>query len=884
MSQRSFALALAAVFGAVHGSATDHGAFASRTDSQDALVLLAHDGENFAPAGALKVGGPPVVLALATRQTVQPRSVARRDGHTLRVPLAEAGPDARLAVEVLRVAHPEHHFVLWAEDPTADLGPALYRIAPVELPRSAARGDQTSGAGASALPALARADGVVETAPLWVDPGTDRGDFILFTIGGTQRSGEGEPSGGELRLRAPSEERPWLTVHVAAHSHLLVPAPAAPFIVEGSAALDGLQIVNAAPVPAADGFPLEELARRTAPLSNTPWQWRRAGLGSPVGVPAALRERGRERFAPLEPGTLRAGMLELLFRAPPAAPEGETYTLVARATQAQGVRGVALIYPAVQTPRFAERAAELGLRAVHFEGPDLQLDIRPTMGPGMALGDVNGDGLVDLYLVQGGGREGSEVEGNRLFLNRTQGAVLAFVDGSRAGARDTGHGMGALFFDGDGDGRLDLYVANYGTDSLWHNRAAPDAIHGFEFVDQSAQAGLVHNLWSAGVAAGDPDRDGDLDLYVASYLEYDPAGMPDAAGAFLREDPPAMLPYAFPGQRNVYLRNESTQGSLRFVDATLELDIVDAQGRGMQPVFFDFDRDGWTDLYVANDVSINRLFHNLGDGRLRDVAFAAGMDDPRGGMGVAVGDVDGDGDEDLVLTNWQLESNALYINHLWGAGSQRTRVPSFRDLAIENGIGRPSLGVTGWGVVLEDLDGDGDLDLAVANGYTSPDYESTGICVGQPCHMFENDGEGSFAQVDGEWAPDFARRNPWRALGACDFAQNGALDLVVTANNGPTAFFENTVLSARWIGVRLRGAGKNTHGIGAEVTVVAGPRILRRSLVAGTSYLVGNAPELWFGLGELEPEHIEVRWTSGARSTHPIEGINRFVVIEEPAR
>ena len=871
---------------------------ASTQDGPSPLTLLAHDGQNFAPAGELTAGGAPAVLALATRSLMQARSVARRDGHVLRLPLAEVREGAELELGLWGVAHPADGSLLWAEDPTADLGPALYRVGPPQLPRWA-RGiaDAPAGLGAqgswqSALPQLARWDGLHWAGGLQVEPNPGAGNYLLITTGELMaRSGL---QSGQLQLHsmAPGlrdsrgvSDGHFLRATLAPHSHYLVPAPTGTFLLRLGGSLDRLQFVDASPVADADWLQLDALPQRAAPLADEGWTWRRGGVGPAQLVPQAVRVRGRERFEPLDDRGPRAGeILELPFRPPPASEDGETWSLVARLTEKSAGLGSPPTQPVdSKGARFVERAAQLGLGQVHFEGPDLQLDIRPTMGPGLAFGDVDGDGWVDIYLLQGGGREGSEVDGNRLFLNRSAAGPLHFVEAGDAGAPDTGWGMGALFFDADGDGRLDLYVANYGPDSLWHNGPGVRSDVAFQLTDVSAAAMPVHTFWSAGVTAGDPDMDGDLDLYVASYLRYDEAALPDSGGAaFLREDPPAMLPYAFPGERNVYLQNESTLGAPRFVDTTEERGLLDEQGRGMQPVFWDFDRDGRVDLYVANDVSINLLFHNLGEGRFREVSFAAGMDDPRGGMGVAVGDVDGDGDEDLVLTNWQLESNALYLNHLSGEQSQRTRVPSFRDLAVELGIGRPSVGLTGWGAVLEDFDGDGDLDLAVANGYTSPDYESTGICVGQPAHMFENDGEGHFTPVADAWAPDFARAWAWRALGACDFAQNGALDLVMSSNNGPVAFFENQKAAARWLGVRLRAAGSNTHAIGAEVTIVCGDRLLRRTLVAGTSYLVGNAPELWFGLGELQPEQIEVRWPDGERSVHPVPQLNRFHVLRQP--
>ncbi|MEZ5980055.1 MAG: CRTAC1 family protein [Planctomycetota bacterium] len=439
-----------------------------------------------------------------------------------------------------------------------------------------------------------------------------------------------------------------------------------------------------------------------------------------------------------------------------------------------------------------------------------------------------------------------------------RGGGREYVDATeRFGGADTGAGMGALFFDADGDRDLDLYVANYGADVLYEERLGATKDGETLLHDVSAAAGVGGDLWSAGICAGDADNDGDLDLYVTSYLEYDEENMPPMEDLpYRREDPVAMLPYAFRGQRNTYLRNESTAEGLRFVDATEEAGVADETGLSMQAVFIDFDRDGDLDLYVANDVSPNVLYRGNGDGTFRDVSFQTGMDDPRGGMGVALGDVDLDGDEDLFLTNWQLESNALYTANLVARRSQKHRVATFRDSVVESGLAPYGVGVTSWGAVFGDLDCDGDLDLYVANGYTSPDYESTGICVAQPDHLFLGDGTGrfeaSFASIPAArdvGPPDLSSR----CVLACDYDRDGDEDLFVTANNGPYRLLRNDAeRKGRFLGVRLACAAPNTHGIGARVEVRTERRTFTRTLLAGTSYLGGNPPELHFGLGACE--------------------------------
>jgi enediyne biosynthesis protein E4 len=612
---------------------------------------------------------------------------------------------------------------------------------------------------------------------------------------------------------------------------------------------------------------------------------------APIAVPVA---RGEAWPVPLDlvPPRMRAFMLDLprdssALRCTPyrlTAPDaGDSLTVTLVVTVVDPAESLSIGHCGFTVDRSADRGRPTLVgssiatssrregQSPHLEGPDEQLDIRPTMGPGAAWGDVNLDGWSDLYVVQGAGRAGSTPPSNRMFGSSEadwgEGGPFSLLwDATDTwGGADTGAGMGALFLDADGDRDLDLFVANYGADVLFENLLEQSADGTPQLVDVSAAAGVGGDLWSAGICAGDVDNDGDLDLYVTSYLEYDESKMPSLEDLpYQREDPVAMLPFAFPGQRNQLLINESTPDGLRFVDRAKEWRAADELGRGMQPIMFDFDRDGWLDLYVANDVSPNLLLKNNKDGRFRDVSFATGMDDPRGGMGVALGDVDLDGDEDLFLTNWELEPNALYTSNLQAHASQRHRVATFRDTIVKSGLGPHGVGVTSWAAVLFDLENDGDLDLFVANGYTSPDYESTGICVGQPDHLFVNDGRGKFTVAHEKIAPfaeNGGRDLPSRCAIDCDFDRDGDVDLFVTANNSAYRLLENHTRepgapsaegAGHWLGVVLLAPAPNTYAIGARVEVVTDRRTFVRTLLAGSGYLGGNAPELHFGLGAAE--------------------------------
>ncbi len=549
-------------------------------------------------------------------------------------------------------------------------------------------------------------------------------------------------------------------------------------------------------------------------------------------------------------------------------PDDHTWTLQVSSSQPwePTAAGQPIEAAASPAPWMLDVTNAAGLRFLHQEGPDLQMDIRPTMGPGAAIGDFDGDGWPDVYLVQGGGREGWPAQPNRLFRNRRDGRFEDVT--ASAGVGDTGAGMGALFFDVDGDRDLDLYVANYGADTLYQNQGDGT------FRDVSVSAGLrddaeLASRWSASVCAGDYDGDGDLDLYVTSYLDYDLEKMPpaDELERFQREDPVEMLPFAFPGQANVLWRNDSQDGEVRFTDVAPALEVHNPTGLSMQALWWDFDQDLDLDLYVANDVSPNVLYLNRGDGTFEDVTFVAGLDDPRGGMGLDLGDVDQDGDEDLFLSNWQLESNALYLNQHSRHSANRSRRANFRDATVAAGLGPSGVGVTSWGVTFFDCELDGDLDLLVVNGYTSPDYAQTGICVGQPNQLFLGQGRGRFVEASyASVGPALRSERASRCALPWDFDRDGDLDLLITANNGWLQLLRNDAPRGQGhsLSLRLRNLQGNAHGIGSRVTVRAGERTWTQALRAGIGYLGGNAPELLFGLGPAEaPVEVEVVWPDG---------------------
>ncbi len=818
-------------------------------------TLHVREVDGFEWAADLRAGRQRVVLPTLTASDRVPRAVVDGRGVALRLAVPRG-----LTVEVRDLVVQAHEHAV--DEDVLEAGGELIGVGPPARPAS------IRAHGLDPLPALARQDGYgVEDRRLEVAAGAPGTRLVLLAV--------------ESRLRRPclvdaraAGEPEGLTLELATgpRSALLLDGSAAWELRSRGAALD--RVVHAATRPL--GGPGERLApRRVRTLEVTS---RERGPRRGRGWLHPRHEAGAEldRHEAAAGLTLASDrLLELELPAPLPRAEGSVVTLVVELDLALEERPGEASPPSSPPPRpwFREAAPAVLPAGVHLEGPHRQLDIRPTMGPGAAWGDANGDGRLDLYLVQGAGREGSAAPRNMLFVAEADGTFVLAPD---AGVDDPGAGMGALFFDLDGDGDLDLYVANQGPDRLYRNEGQ------LRFTDVSAEHDLGGDGWSAGVAAADADGDGDLDLYVTTYLVYDPEATPPAGepGDYRREDPVEMLPFAFPGGANHYLENDGG----RLVDRTEELGLADVQGRGMQPLWWDFDLDGDLDLYVANDVSMNVLYRNEGDGSFTDVSFLVGLDDPRGGMGVDAGDVDLDGDLDLFLTNWELEANALYRNNLISAAGRKAHTGSFQDVTVRARLG-DSVGLTSWGCVLFDLDNDGDLDLFVPNGYTSPDYESTGLCVGQPDRLYLNDGTGRFEDVSEAAGPGVTTPHASRAAAVADYDRDGGLDLLVTNNNGPYRLLRNVVPArGHWLGLVLRGADGNTQAVGARVTLVAGGRTQTRVVGAGGGYLAGHAAEAHFGLGsETEVERLEVRWPSGRVTTHEVAAVDRWSVLEEPA-
>jgi hypothetical protein len=513
---------------------------------------------------------------------------------------------------------------------------------------------------------------------------------------------------------------------------------------------------------------------------------------------------------------------------------------------------------------------EWGLSFRHHHGGTGQFYMPETMGSGVAIFDYDGDGDPDVFFVDSGAMPGYQGETPRSVLLRNDGGRFVDVT-TRSGIQVTGYGMGATAGDVDGDGDPDLYVTAFGPDQLFRNNGDGT------FTDATAKAGLVvlgKPLWGAAAAFADTDGDGDLDLYVADYLDFSFDNNPVCGNQSLGLRS-YCHPEVFHGLPDRFYRN---RGDGTFENATAAAGFPADTGNGLGVIFGDFDKDGDQDLYVANDMNPSFLYENRGNGTFQEIGLLSGtaLSDqgvPEAGMGVDAGDVDGNGFPDIVKTHLDLQTNALYLNQ----GSML-----FTDGRYVSKLAEPSLYKVGFGVLFADLDQDGDLDHVVANGHIIHNAElfGTGTTYKQRNQVFENTGRGVFREVK-DSGMDVVRSS--RGLAAGDLDLDGDLDLVIANSNDLSEVYENVTSPAgNWLQVDLAGRGRNTSGIGARLELEAGSRKQLREVRTASSYLSQNALTLHFGLGAAEnADRLTIYWPGGKPQV--IQGLpkdRRIVVVE----
>ena len=534
---------------------------------------------------------------------------------------------------------------------------------------------------------------------------------------------------------------------------------------------------------------------------------------------------------------------------------------------------IMLLLPALAAPApFWEVRTPPGLNFTLRNSPTSQKYLIETMPGGVALLDYNNDGLLDIFLVNGGRvtspmhtpenfDRGNPLYWNRLYRQNKDGTFTdVTMEAGLAKAGDGNYGMGVAIGDYDNDGYPDIYVTNYGKNTLYHNNGNGT------FTDVTEKAGVAAGGWSVSAGFFDYDNDGKLDLFVTRYMEWDTKRSKTCGGEWHTYCPPE----EFPATTSILYHN---RGDGTFEDVSQHSGIAAKKGRGLGVAFADYDDDGFTDIFVANDGMQQFLFHNNGNGTFTEVGMAAGAalsEDGRrlSGMGAVFQDYDNDGRPDIIVTELPREIYGVYHNE--GKGT-------FSYQSLQTGLGVLSSGSSGWGVGLEDFDNDGWKDLFVAQGHVLDNVEA----IDPSLHYHElplvaMNHQGRFERTDSSLTSAVAGRGA--AFG--DLNNDGWQDVVMTVLGGPPQVFLNRGGKQHWLVINLRGTRSNRDGLGARVRVNGQTRFATTS----GSYLSASDKRLHFGLGAVDTAKVEIEWPSGARQTLNGVHADQFLEVVEPEK
>jgi hypothetical protein len=525
----------------------------------------------------------------------------------------------------------------------------------------------------------------------------------------------------------------------------------------------------------------------------------------------------------------------------------------------------------VSAPRFTRVSDLQGIEHTYRNGATGNALMVESLGGGGCWLDMDHDGRLDCYLVQGersGSDDRSECSGNVLF-RQAEGfrfdnvCLVADVD-------DRSYGMGASAADFDNDGFVDLYVTNVRANRMYRNMGDGT------FEEVSSQAGTDDGRWSTSSAWADLDLDGDLDLYVCNYLQYDPL-----EPLLCEKDGESALchPHQLEAWPDVCFEN---LGDGTFAPVSEKWGLTGEGNKALGVAIADFDNNGWPDIYVANDTTANFLFVNqakpLPDGvRFTESAIRLGLAVSGSGsmqasMGVAVGDCNRDRLMDIFLTHFTGESNTLYQN-LGPAG--------FDDISSEVGIRKASLDRLGFGTLMHDFDQNGTPELIVANGHID-ERNADGDGYEQSLQMLTLVGD-RWVDCSGKCGEVFRDRNVGRGIAGGDYDRDGDLDLLVVNQNSSTYLLKNESSRGHWLKVGFTGIASNRNGVGCRVLVHADDRVFMQELVGGTSYGSSHEEALIFGLGDYDSVvDVDVVWPGGTLQTLKETAVDQSVVFVEP--
>lgn len=520
--------------------------------------------------------------------------------------------------------------------------------------------------------------------------------------------------------------------------------------------------------------------------------------------------------------------------------------------------------------RFTDVTAQAGITFKHVSTPEKRYIVE-SMSGGVALIDYDNDGLLDIYFVNSLTVDLVKSKGktrSALYRNRGDGTFADVTD--KAGVGDIGWGMGVAVADYDNDGFDDIYVTCVGPNHLLKNNGDGT------FKDVTQRAGVGDARWSAGASFVDYDNDGHLDLFVANYVSFDFNNLPEFGRDKTCQFKGLAVqcgPRGLPGDGDSLYHNN---GDGTFTDVTKKAGVTDSNGYyGMGVIASDFDEDGRTDIFVANDSTPNFLYHNQGDGTFKDIAFVSGTalnesGAAQGCMGVTVADYDHDGRLDLFVTNFDDDYNTLYHND--GRNS-------FADASYAAKVAAVSFPYVGWGTKFFDYDNDGWVDLFVANGHVYPQIKS----FHQRNFVHRNLRDGTFAEVAEQLGAPFAEKRAARGAAFGDIDNDGDVDIVINNLDGAPQLLRNDGGDANnSVLVKTVGAKANRGGVGARVKVVSGDLVQKDEVRSGDSYISQSDLRLHFGLERrTKIDLIEVRWPGGTVDRVTDAKVNSVITIKE---
>jgi len=524
--------------------------------------------------------------------------------------------------------------------------------------------------------------------------------------------------------------------------------------------------------------------------------------------------------------------------------------------------------------KFVDIAKSAGIHFRHDNAASAQKYLIETMGSGCGWIDYDQDGLLDLYLVNGAATRiytPPHALRSALYRNNGDGTFTDVTDKAGVGAEGL-FGMGVAVGDYDNDGFPDLLVLGYGRCLLYHNNGNGT------FSDVTERAGVANaGRWASSAAWFDYDNDGRLDLVIANYIDWSPE-----RNFWCGEHGPGMRSYCHPDDYNgepptLYHNN----GDGTFTDVSEKSGLGVKPGNGLGVVTFDYDNDGWQDVFIANDSMANFLFHNNRDGTFREVGYIAGVavsadGRPEAGMGTDAADTAGSGRMDLIVTHLDSQLARLYRNN--GDGT-------FDDATVQSQLGYATFHMSGFGARFMDYDNDGARDIFMANGHVLDNIEryNSQVHYAEPKLMFRNSGKGTFENVSNQLGADFLLPRVSRGAAIGDFDNDGDLDILVNNNGEAPQLLRNDGANVNhWIEIFLVGTKSNRDGVGARIKLVSGDFVLYEQRKGGMSYQSAQDPRLHFGLGDRKiVDSLQILWPSGSKTTLANLKADQIIAVKE---